>query len=152
MGSYRHGDVEAVHEADTVGGKVTLAVVEAELSQGSRRLTTEATALEAATAVSGGACELATRVDAASTGPNASGPVGGWGGDGAVGESGESKAATLEDRVSSVRLYGGPDSEGAVVDECEDESAAGVGCVQGGYRGDGEEKREEKGESHLKSK
>lgn len=56
---------------------------------------------------------------AACTAPDTAGPVVGWGWEGAVRESVESKAAAFEDGVAGVGLDGGPDREGAVVDDSE---------------------------------
>lgn len=110
-----HGDVEAVDEADAVGGEVGVAVVEDELGQGGRGGAAEAAALEAAAAVAGGAGEAVAVVGAGGAGPDAAGPVGGGGREGAVGEGGEGEAAALQDGVPGVGLNGGPDGVGAVV-------------------------------------
>lgn len=115
---YRHGEVEAIDEADGVGGEVGVAVVEAELGESGRGGTTAAIALDAATAVAGGAGEVVVGVGAASPGPDAARPVDGGGREGAVGEGVEGEAAPLEDGVAGVGLNGWIDGEGAVVDYC----------------------------------
>lgn len=118
VGGDGEGDVEAVDEADEVGGAVVVVVVEAELDEGGGGGAAEAFALEAAGAVAGGAGEVAAGVvGAPGAGPDAAGPVLGGGGEGAVGEGGEGEAAALEDLVAGVGLDGGPNGEGAVVDE-----------------------------------
>ncbi|KAI3429095.1 uncharacterized protein J3R85_008741 [Psidium guajava] len=119
---HRHGDVEAVHEADAVGGEVGVALVEAELGEGGWSGAAEAPALEAAAAVAGGAGEAAAMgMGAVGAGPDAAGPGGVGGGEGAVGEGGEGEATALEDGVAGVGLDGRPHREGAVVDQGQSE-------------------------------
>lgn len=118
---HRHGEVKPVHEGDGVGGEVGVAVVEVELRQGDGGGASSPVALEAAAAVTGGAGESVVRIVAPGTGPDAAGPEGGRGGEGTVGEGVEGEATALEDLVARVGLYGRPDSEGAVVDDGQNE-------------------------------
>lgn len=115
------------------------AVVEVELSERSRGCAAETVALETVSAVSGDAGEFAVVVGAAGTTPDATGPVGGWCGEGAVGVGWESEATFFEDGVAGVGLNGWPDGEGTVVDDGEKETA----CVSG--EGGRDEKEEEGG-------
>lgn len=114
---HRHGDVEAVDEADGVGGLVVVAVVEAELSEGGGGGAAAAVAFNAAAAVTGGAGEVAVLGGAAGSGPDAAGPVLGGGEEGVVGEGVKDEAAAFEDGVAAVGLDGWPDGEGTVVDD-----------------------------------
>ncbi|CAN6559618.1 unnamed protein product [Malus baccata var. baccata] len=121
VGSDGEGDVEAVDEADAVGEEVGgAAVVEADLGKGGGGGAAGSVALEAAAAVSGEAGEVRSVLGAVGAGPDAPGPGLGGSGEGAVGEGVEEEAAPLEDGVAGVGLDGGPDGEGAVVDESED--------------------------------
>lgn len=63
-----------------------------------------------------GAREMVLCISALGAAPDAAGPVGGGGVEGAVGEAVEEKAATFKDWEASVGLDGGPDGIGAVVD------------------------------------
>ncbi|RXH84542.1 hypothetical protein DVH24_032826 [Malus domestica] len=53
-------------------------------------------------------------------GPDAAGPGLDGGGEGAMVEGFEEEAAALKDGVAGVGLDGGPDGEGAVVDDSQD--------------------------------
>lgn len=87
-------------------------------------------------------------MEAAGSSPDATGPVGGWSGEGAVGVGWEREATFLEDRVAGVGLNGWPDGEGTVVDDGEEETA---GVCGGGERDKEEERGGERktGFSHL---
>lgn len=106
-------------------------VVEVELSERRRRCATETVALEAVSAVSSDAREFSVVVGAAGSTPDATGPVGGWWRERAVGVGWESEATFLEDGVTGVGLNGWPDGEGTVVDDGEKEPA-GVSGEGGG--------------------
>ncbi|CAH9073087.1 unnamed protein product [Cuscuta europaea] len=55
VGGDRHGEVEAVDEADRVGGEISVTVVEIQLDESCRKGAAGAVALQAAAAVPGGA-------------------------------------------------------------------------------------------------
>lgn len=114
---HRHGEVETVHQADAVGRVVREAVVKGELGQSGRGGPTGTVALDAAAAVARHAGEFAANVDAAGSSPDPAGPVARRGGEGAVGESVEGEAASFQDVVAGVRLYGWPYGEGAIVND-----------------------------------
>ncbi|PKA63158.1 hypothetical protein AXF42_Ash007954 [Apostasia shenzhenica] len=98
-----HGNVEAVNEADAVGGEIAVAtVVEGDLGESGGGGAADAAAFEAAGAVAGGAGEVGAGVGAQGAGPYSTGPVVGGGGKGAVGERWEAKAPALEDVVAGV--------------------------------------------------
>ncbi|KAK1264516.1 hypothetical protein QJS04_geneDACA011233 [Acorus gramineus] len=142
------GDVEAVDEADAVGGVVGAGVVEVELRESGGGGAAEAGALEAAAAVAGEAGEAVVGVGAAGAGPDSARPGLVRGGEGAVGEGVEGEAAVLEDGVARVGLDGGPDGVGAVVDEGESEGVQGDGAG-GEDKEEGEEDSEEGLDGHC---
>lgn len=113
-------------------------VVEVKLSERSGGCAAETVTFETVAAVSGDARELAVVVGAAGSAPYATGPVGRWWGEGAVGVGWESEATFFKDGVASVGLNGWPDGEGTVVDDGEEETAG----VCGSSGGDEEEEEE----------
>lgn len=134
--SHSHRNVEAVNERNAVRGEVMVTtVMKVELSERSWCGAAETVAFEAVSTVSGGAGEFSVVVVTTSTGPDATGPVSGWGEEGAVSEGWESEATFLEDGVTGVGLNGWPHGEGTVVDDGEEETAS----VKGGGEGDEEE-------------
>lgn len=114
---HRHRQVEAVDQADTVGGEVVVAVVQCDLDQRRRSFASGAVAFDFAAAVAGGAGEAVVGVRAARSGPDPTRPVVVRSGEGAVGECVESETAALQDVVAGVGLDGRPDSERTVVDQ-----------------------------------
>lgn len=112
-----HADVEAVDEADAVGGEVAAAaVVEGDLGKGGWGGAAETAALKAAAAVAGCAGEAAAGECAAGPAPDAAGPVVGRGREGPVSQSREGEAPLLENVVARVGLDSRPHRERTVVD------------------------------------
>lgn len=77
-------------------------------------------AFESGATVSSLASELVVLVCAPCSGPDAARPVCSWGGEGSVGVGVKGEPTLFEDGMASVRLDRGPDSEWAVVYDCED--------------------------------
>nr|DAD27764.1 TPA_asm: hypothetical protein HUJ06_029231 [Nelumbo nucifera] len=82
---HRHRQVKPIHQADTVGRLIVVAMVEAKLRQGSGSDPTGAITLEAATAVSRSTGEAAVGVGTTGPSPQATGPMVSRSGEGPVG-------------------------------------------------------------------